>query len=103
MQFKEAGYPTGDVCKGSEELQRQFITAMFNAWDTHQSQIDLVTFFRFSDFSPDEVDHYANYYSSQSVQFRSFLGTLGLRTWLATGRFKPAFTQLAIEARARGW
>ena len=103
VQFKEAGYPTCDVCKSSEELQRQFITAMFSAWDAHQSQIDLVTFFRFSDFSPDEVDHYANYYSSQSVQFKSFLATVGLRTWPATGRFKPAFTQLAIEARVRGW
>jgi hypothetical protein len=103
MQFKEAGYPTCGVCGSSEELQRQFISAMFSAWDAHRDQIDLVTFFRYSDFSPDEIDHYADYYRSQSVQFRSFLGTLGLRTWPANGQFKPAFTQLAIEARTRGW
>jgi alpha-glucosidase len=104
IHFREAGYPSGPETGGSEEQQRQFIAEMFAAWDAHASQIELISFFRLTDFSPAQVDYYAGYYDqSGSAEFRGFLASLGLRAWSGYGAWKPAFIQFYQEAHARGW
>jgi hypothetical protein len=103
IHFREAGYPSAPETGGSLEAQRAFVEQMFAAWDAHADRIPLVTFFRFTDFSPAQVDYYAGYYQSQAPPFRAFLSSLGLRTWAGDGVYKPAFWQLLIDARARGW
>jgi hypothetical protein len=103
IHFREAGYPTDFAPGGSYDAQQAFVTAMFQAWDAHADRIELVSFFRLTDFSPAQVDYYANYYQAQDATFRGFLAGLGLRTWFGDGVYKPAFFQLLIEARARGW
>lgn len=103
IHFREAGYPSSPDSTSSLERQREFIERMFAAWDAHASQIPLVTFFRLTDFAPAEVDYYTNYYQTQTVPFRGFLQSLGLRTWAGDGDYKPAFWQLFMESRSRGW
>jgi hypothetical protein len=103
IHFREAGYPSAEDSGGSLESQRAFIEQMFAAWDAHADQIALMTFFRLTDFSPDQVQYYADYYQTNTIPFRGFLSSLGLRTWAGDGTYKPAFWQLAIEARGRGW
>jgi hypothetical protein len=103
IHFREAGYPSAPEASGSLDAQRAFVERMFAAWDAHADRIQLVTFFRLTDFAPEEIDYYANYYQSQTVPFRAFLNSLGLRTWAGDGDYKPAFWQLMTEARARGW
>src|SRR6185436_15998936 len=103
IHFREAGYTSDAAPGGSPEAQRAFVTAMFEAWDAHADQIELVSFFRLTDFSPEQVDYYANYYQSQTAAFRGFLAGLGLRTWFEDGLYKSGFFQLLIESRSRGW
>jgi hypothetical protein len=104
IHFREAGYPTSAQTGGSDEQQRQFIAEMFKAWDAHVEQIELISFFRLTDFAPGQVDYYAAYYQqSASAQFRAFLASLGLRTWFGYGSWKPGFLQFHAETEARGW
>lgn len=103
IHFREAGYPTSADSGGSLEAQRAFIERMFTAWDAHAGQIELMTFFRLTDFAPAQIDYYADYYQTETPAFRGFLSSLGLRTWAGDGVYKPAFWQLRTEALARGW
>jgi alpha-glucosidase len=105
IHFREAGYPANVVVGGSNENQAAFIREMFAAWDSHADRIELVSFFHLTDFSPEQVDFWLNYYQGeeQTPEFRGFLEGLGLRTWFGNGVFKPAFFQFLVEAHARGW
>ncbi len=101
--LKEIGYPSSAICGSSEELQRQFVVEVFQAWDRYADRIPLLYFFNLSEWSPAQVDQLALYYGAATPEFKEFLRTLGLRTYAGAGTDKPAFTQLKAEAQARGW
>ena len=101
--MKEIGYPSSATCNSSEELQRQFVVEVFNAWDRYADRIPLLYFFLLSEWSQAQVDQLALYYGAATPPFKEFLKTLGLRTYPGAGADKPGFTQLQAEAHARGW
>lgn len=97
----EAGYPSGALCKSSEEKQAEFVRALFAAWDTHRDQIKLVCFTWLTDLSPESVTQFTRYYGTSQTGFAEYLRTLGLVTH--SGTEKRAFGELVAEAKRRGW
>jgi hypothetical protein len=99
--FLEAGYPSGTLCASSEELQRRFMENMFSAWDAHDDVVTAINFEWLHDLTQSEVDMYAGYFGISDPRFKEYLKTLGLR--YSNGSEKTAFSELAIQADARGW
>ncbi len=88
----ETGYPSGG-CGSSEVMQAQYFQELFKALQPRAAQIPLVMLVWLHDIPPDNLDFYAQYYSSSNRCFLSYLGTLGLRSH--SGQDKPAFTWLS--------
>jgi len=122
LHFFQLGYPSGyystaaypeyaagrvaPSINSSDTLQAQFIEAVFAAWDTHATRIDLIGFTWMHDESQADVAATAANPAfggtlNPAPDFVEFLRTLGLRVDAAT--VKPAWTALAAEAAARGW
>lgn len=103
--FQECGLPSGALCNSSETLQRDFVRAVFQAWDLHQNEITHIDFAWQTDVPAATVDQWVIDYGMTShpavAGFREYLATLGLRT--ATGQPKLAWTALGQEAAIRGW
>lgn len=110
--FDPAAYPefqAGTVSpsiNSSAALQSEFIEAVFNAWDTHSTRIDLIGFTWMHDLTEADVaattaDPAFGGTNSPAPDFVEFLRTLGLRTDAATN--KPAWLTLADELSVRGW
>ncbi|MBI9049138.1 MAG: hypothetical protein JEZ00_06955 [Anaerolineaceae bacterium] len=97
----EVGYPSGEDNQSSYEMQQQFIHEMFQVWDAHADQIQLISYTWLNDPSEDSVQWLTHYYRMSSKGFISYLATLGLHT--NTGEAKPAFQQWHAEVQARGW
>lgn len=101
--LKEYGYPSGPATGGSETGQADFIRETFAVWDTHA---DRVPFLMFSIMFDRDRSSYceptATYYGFPGDEsFIQFLCTLGLRTY--DDQPKPAWTELATQAAARGF
>ena len=103
IHLAQAGYPSSPILNSSEARQAQFVQEMFEAWDAHASQIELISFTWLSDASPAAVADFAEYYGLSTQRFTEFLASLGLRTFPGSGRDKQAFRMLMEQARARGW
>lgn len=103
IHILEAGYPTSEVLNSSEAKQAQFIRAVFEAWDTHASQIRVVSFTWLTDLSTNAVRDLEDYYGFSARNFAEFLRTLGLRTYEGGGVDKQGFQVLLEEAGRRGW
>ena len=101
ITFLEAGYPSGALNGSSEELQRQFVAAVFDAWDRHRDQIEKVSLTWLTDISQQAVDFFVDYYGVGDPRFAEYLKTLGLVR--ENGEPKPAFLELKEQAAARGW
>lgn len=122
LHFFQLGYPSGyysanaypeyaantvmPVINSSDTLQSDFITAVFNAWDSYADRIDLIGFTWMHDETEADVAAITSNpafggSSNPSPDFVEFLRTLGLRT--DAGLDKPAWTRLANELAARGW
>jgi hypothetical protein len=99
----EAGYPSSPVLGGTEARQREFVTRVFEAWDTHAAQIETVSFFSLTDLAPALVEEMQRYYGFPDPRFAAYLGTLGLRTFPGAGTDKEAFPELRRQASRRGW
>jgi hypothetical protein len=99
----EAGYPTSPMLGSSEARQREFVARVFEAWDAHAAQIETISFFALTDFSPSFVEQLRGYYGFPDPRFAAFLGTLGLRTFPGAGADKEAFRELRLQAARRGW
>jgi hypothetical protein len=76
---------------------------VFEAWDTHAAQIETISFFALTDFSPSYVEELQRYYGFPDPRFAAYLGTLGLRTFPGAGTDKEAFSELRLQASQRGW
>ncbi len=101
IHFLETGYPSGGGCNSSEEKQKQFIDALFAAWDQHAEQVGLVLYTWETDMAPAAVEPLTAYYRTNTPAFTDYLATLGLRG--NAGTDKPAFAAFKAQAKARGW
>tara|TARA_R110002073_G_scaffold66506_2_gene165953 strand:+ start:7105 stop:8229 length:1125 start_codon:yes stop_codon:yes gene_type:complete len=94
LLLQEVGYPSGysiPTNGSSEELQRQFVQAIFSAL-VGQPRIRFCSMLHLADWSSAELDTFQTYYGINDPLFREYLGSLGLREH-ATGNAKTAWTQ----------
>ncbi len=103
--FQECGYPSSTVNNSSEALQADFITAVFEAWDTHRDRIKLIDFSWQYDVSQNTVDQWVVDFGMSGRPnenaFRTYLGTLGFSNFDSTE--KPVLQRLKGELKKRVW
>lgn len=108
VYLQELGFQTSPLNLSSEIEQARFFRNFFEAWDILRERIPLVNIVRFNDHSVDAAEAEAVSYQigperSDYRNFVEYLRTLGIRTHGNTGRLKPAYRILKIEANSRGW
>jgi hypothetical protein len=103
FHFTQAGYPSSATNGSSEALQRDFVIAVFEAWDAYATQIRLVNFTWLHDISAQALEDFQNLYGLHDPAFAAYLGSIGFRTYAGSGRDKLAWTEFAKQASARGW
>ncbi len=99
--YYQIGYPSSQLIGSSDKQQARFITEVFRAWDTHSDRIHMLNFQWMHEAPPTAIDGYADYFNYDTVEFRAFLGSIGLQSWM--GEPKPAWGRLSEEARSRGF
>ena len=103
IHITEIGYPTSEVNESSPSKQARFIEMMFQAWDDHANQIEVLSYSWLSDLPESAVKELESYYGLRDNRFGEFLRTLGLRTYPGSGEDKQGFLVFRAEAEARGW
>ena len=103
VHLLECGYPSSTLLGSSEQLQADFVSEVFTAWDRFQDRIVQLDYFALHDFDPAVVTELENYYRLVNPRFAAFLGTLGLRTWDGLGTDKLGWPRFVAEAQARGF
>ncbi|NOY67523.1 MAG: hypothetical protein GXP13_08990 [Gammaproteobacteria bacterium] len=103
IYFMELGFPSGALCNSSESLQVDFIRATFDAWDSYNKNIKMISFTWLNDLPAQVVQDLTQYYGINNPVFAEYLATLGLRTNPGAGADKLAFTALGEETAKRGW
>jgi len=103
--LQECGYPS-DALNNSNELQQaDFVSAVFDAWDTHQNRISIVDFAWQYDVSEATVDQWVIDFGMagqpNADKFKTYLWTLGLSN--NDGTEKLALQRLRDELLARSW
>lgn len=103
LVLKEYGYPSGAATGGTEAGQADFIRETFAVWDAHADRIPFLMFsIMFDRNRTTYCEPTAAYYGFPGDEsFIQFLCTLGLRTY--DDQPKPAWTELAAQAAARGF
>jgi len=103
--LQECGYPSSTVDNSSETQQADFISAVFNAWDTHLDRIQLIDFAWQYDVSDAQASQWVIDYGQSGQpyenEFKQYLLTLGLSH--NDGTEKPALQRLRDELLARAW
>ncbi len=99
LMILECGYPSDSANGSSEQLQRDFVVAMFKAWDKYGDAISHLSYFSLTDFGDEVVGDLGDYYGLDSPTFVSYLSSLGLRD--ANGKKKLAFEAVKREAKQR--
>lgn len=97
--FQELGFPAGRLNNSDEEKQAAFVDACFDFIKACQAPIEAFSFFMLHDFDKKMLDELVGYYGIADPRFRSFLGTLGLKS--ADGTPRKAWTR--FEQRTRAW
>ncbi|PCJ67470.1 MAG: hypothetical protein COA58_03900 [Bacteroidetes bacterium] len=103
IYFAECGYASSDSCNSSEAQQADFYTKVFDAWDTHSSNIKYLTIFKSTDWSAADVQIFKDYYGISDIKFLEYLRTLGVRTWDGSGSNKLAYETIKCELNKRNW
>ncbi|GAB5465239.1 MAG: hypothetical protein Kapaf2KO_06750 [Candidatus Kapaibacteriales bacterium] len=103
IYFVECGYSSSEVCNSSEEKQAEFWKNVFESWDKYFENIKLITVFKSTDWSHEEVKTLAEYYGIDDIIFREYLRTLGVRTWPGSGSNKPAYEAIKCQLESRNW
>jgi hypothetical protein len=101
IDFEEIGYPSGDRNKSSPAQQAEFVHEVFLAWDRHAAQVRMVDFTWMHDLPPGVARLIGRIYGVRNPRFTAYIATLGLRNF--DGTDKPAWTQLEVDAAARGF
>jgi len=103
--LQECGYPSGTLNNSSESQQAEFVTAVFDAWDTHRDRISLIDFAWQYDVDEATVNQWVIDFGMSGLanedKFRSYLGTLGLSNNDSTK--KLALQRLKDELQTRSW
>lgn len=103
--FQECGYPSSTVNNSSESLQADFISAVFEAWDTHRERIKLIDFAWQYDVSETTVNQWVIDFGmagqTNENTFKNYLWTLGLSNYDSSE--KTALQRLKYELKARAW
>jgi len=103
--LQECGYPSSSVNNSSETLQADFISSVFEAWDTHLTRIRLIDFTWQYDVSSTQIDQWVIDFGMSGqpneAAFRKYLGTLGLSNYDSTE--KEALQRLRNELQIRKW
>ncbi|HFE32586.1 MAG TPA: hypothetical protein ENJ17_04675 [Gammaproteobacteria bacterium] len=103
--LQECGYPSGALNNSSEAQQADFITAVFDAWDTQRDRITLIDFAWQYDVAEATVDQWVMDYGMSGqpneANFKNYLWTLGLGN--NDGTDKQAMQRLRDELAARNW
>jgi len=103
--LQECGYPSGTLNASSESQQADFVTAVFDAWDTHRDRINLIDFAWQYDVDEVTVDQWVIDFGmsgqTNEDKFRSYLQTLGLSN--NDSSEKLAFQRLKDELQTRSW
>jgi len=101
--IQEIGFPGGyepvPTDGSSEELQRQFVEAIFVQLAAHKSQIVFMSYYLMNDISPAYCLHLSQYYGFNNTNFVEYLCTLGLRRY-GNGTAKPGFNQFITSLEA---
>ena len=79
LVLQEVGYPASTVLGSSETSQAEFVGHVFSAWIDSDGAIPFLNLFLLHDISDDLVDELVDYYAVDSVNFREYLATLGVR------------------------
>ncbi len=103
--LQECGYASSAINLSSEDRQAEFVTAVFDAWDTHRERIDLIDFAWQYDVSEATVDQWVIDYGmsgqANENEFKHYLWSLGLGNYDSTE--KLALQRLRDELAARAW
>jgi len=103
--FQECGYPSSTINNSSEALQADFISAVFEAWDTHRDRIELIDFTWQYDVSQNTVEQWVIDFgmsgNANENAFRSYLATLGFSNFDSSE--KPALQRIKDEFTKRRW
>lgn len=103
IYFSEIGYPSSQALGSSGSKQKDFITAVFQAWDKHERAIPHMSFAWLHDLSAATLAEGSAYFGLNDPKFKEYIRTLGLRTNPGSGQDKQSFTAFKAEVRARGW
>jgi len=103
--LQECGYPSSTTNNSSETLQADFVTAVFDAWDTHRDRINLIDFTWQYDVSEATVDQWVIDFGLSGQpnenEFKQYLWTLGLSNYDSSE--KRGLQRLRDELQARAW
>lgn len=106
IYFQEIGFPSGVGSASSEEMQRQFVADFFATWDIFATQIPVVSWVNYTEWSPATVNAFGTQYGvcpgPLCSGFKEFLQTLGLRSY-SSGIAKPALTEIQNQMDLRSW
>ena len=99
VALQEVGFPSSTQLASSEALQAEFVTNVFQTWNTTASQMPFVNFFLLHDFSQSACDQFAAYYGFPADEnLKAFLCSIGLRH--VNGTSKAAW-QAFVDGAAR--
>ncbi|HFD92376.1 MAG TPA: hypothetical protein ENJ22_03730 [Gammaproteobacteria bacterium] len=103
--LQECGYPSSPENNSSEAQQADFISAVFEAWDTYRNRIRLIDLAWQYDVAPTIVDQWVIDYgmagNPNEAAFRAYLGSLGLANF--DGTEKVAMQRLGEALQVRMW
>ena len=96
VYLAEVGYPSAEAIGGSGEAQADFVDAIFDSWDRHETLIRGLCFVWLHDLSAEVLDGLATRYGVDADGFVAYLGSLGIHD--ERGRPKPAAHTLRRRA-----
>ncbi len=103
--LQECGYPSSPENNSSEAQQADFVSAVFEAWDTYRNRIRLIDLAWQYDVSSATVDQWVIDYgmagNPNEAAFRAYLGSLGLSNF--DGTEKMAMQRLREALQVRMW
>lgn len=101
LYFFQYGYPSSPLIGGSLEKQQAFIRETFKAWDRFSDNVKWISFTWLHELSDQLTEAMAGAAGSTDEKALAFFGSIGLRSY--SGIDKPAWKQLELEAKKRGW
>jgi hypothetical protein len=107
IYFQEVGYSSGSTyVTSSENQQKEFVTEFFRVWDLYASQIPVVSWLNYTEWSSSTVDGFGTQYGMcpgvYCNSFKEYLRTLGLRNY-SDGSSKASYTELKLQLQQRAW